>query len=243
MTRPAQTHEPALLAPRPQALTEGLQRESWLRYWTDLRHWTASPTTEEGLCNSALLAAWFDLHETSVVLPASCLGAGAFPYRATDQHGLVLTGLTSHQTRAFANITEATNELLAYAPSIQYRGLRYGHPLWRVNMQGTLKGIRICHGDPVYIKHQGRVAGGLVGSLSGNCDYSVRLRVTGVWTDTNVGVHRTSRGYFYLEFPRERVRPGPRVSGIARWIMSGSPPATDPGFAEWLMAWIILPPV
>jgi hypothetical protein len=142
----------------------------------------------------------------------------------------------------FANITKATNELLAYAPSIQYRGLRYGHPLWLVDMQGTLKGIRICHGDPVYIEHQGRVAGGLVGSLYGNRDYSIRLRVTGVWTDTNVGAHRTSGGYFYLEFPRERVCLGPRVSGIARWIMSRSPLAKDPGFAEWLMARIILPP-
>jgi hypothetical protein len=108
-------------------------------------------------------------------------------------------------------------------------------------MQGTLKGICICHGDPVYIKHQGRVAGGLVGSLSRNCDYSVRLRVSGVWADTNIGVHRTSRGYFYLEFPRERVLPGPRVSGIAHWIMSGAPLLTDPGFAEWFMVRIILP--
>jgi hypothetical protein len=132
-----------------------------------------------------------------------------FPYRATDQHGLVLTGLTSNQIRVFANITEANNELLAYAPPIQYRGLRYGHPVWRVDMQGTLKGIRICHGDPVHIEHHRRVAGSLVGSLSGNCDYGVRLRVSGVWTDTNIGVHCTSGAYFSLEFPREKVRPGP----------------------------------
>jgi hypothetical protein len=96
MTRLTQTHKLALLAPRPQTLTEGLQRKSWLRYWTDLRHWTASPTTEEGLCNPAL----------------------------PDQHGLVLTGLTSNQTRAFANIIEATNELLAniagYATATPY---------------------------------------------------------------------------------------------------------------------------
>jgi hypothetical protein len=178
-----------------------------------------------------------------IILPASCLGVEAFPYQATDQHGLVLTGLTSNQIQVFADITEATNELLAYAPPIQYRGLRYGHPVWRVDMQGTLRGKHICHGDSVYIEHHGRVAGGIVGSLSGNCDDGVRLHVSGVWTDTNIGVHRTSGACFYLEFPRERVRPGPQVSGIARWVMRGAPPPTDPGFAEWLMARIILPPV
>jgi hypothetical protein len=76
--------------------------------------------------------------------------------------------------------------------------------MWHVDMQGMLKGIRVCHGDMIYIEHDGRVAGGLVGSLSGNCEYGVRLRITGVWTDTNAAAQRTSGGYFYLEFPRER---------------------------------------
>jgi hypothetical protein len=76
-------------------------------------------------------------------------------------------------------------------------------------MQGTLKGIRVCHVDSVYIEHHGRVAGGLVGSLSENCNYGVQLRVSGVWTDTNIGVQYTQGPYFYVEFPRDRVCPGP----------------------------------
>jgi hypothetical protein len=166
-----------------------------------------------------------------------------FPYRATDQHRLILTGLLSNQTWAFSNISKATNELLAYAPPIHYRGLCHEHPVWRVDIQGTLKGIRICYGDSVHIKHHGCLAGGLVGSLSKKCTYGIRLRVSGVWTDTNIPIQYTQGSYFYLEFPRDRVRPGPRVSGAACWIMHGAPPLTDSGFAEWLMARIILPPV
>jgi hypothetical protein len=69
-------------------------------------------------------------------------------------------------------------------------------------MQGTLKGMHICHRDSVDIEHHRRVAGGLVGSLSENCNYSVRLRVSGV-----IRAQYTKGGLFLSGVPQRKSPP------------------------------------